>query len=107
MKTVKELEREAYMSGKPIPQRVLELMDAGENLPRSVGDIQVGFPSEDCLSGPIETIKHMIKYTHKNNKLIPDLIHLLEALNEKQDELNRNAEYGASELKALERTLGI
>ena len=105
--TIKEQEKYAYLSGNPLPKELLELAEAGEDIPTSTGDIQAGFPSEDCLSGPIESLKHILKYTHKNNKLLADLKPILEALEEKQSELAQAAEYGREELKKLEIALGI
>lgn len=107
MKTFKEIEREAYMSGNPLSEEVLTLIERGENMPDSVGDISAGFPEEGCLSGPIETLKYLIQYTHKNNKLIPDLKEILKALEEKQQQLVNDAEYGYSELKNLKLRMGI
>lgn len=105
--TIEEQEKYAYLAGTPIPEDLIEAAIAGEDMPRSTGDIQAGFPSEDCLSGPIESLKHILKYTHKNNKLLADLKPILEALEEKQSELAQAAEYGFEELKKLEEQLHI
>lgn len=105
--TLDEQEKYAYLSGYPIPEKLLDLAEIGENCPTNIGDIAAGFPEEDCLSGPIDALKLIVKYTHKNNKLLPDLQSILEALEEKQSELSRAAEYGMEEVKKLEKSLGI
>lgn len=107
--TIDEQEKAAYLAGTPFPKVLIHLAEMGETLADigSVGDIRAGFPEEDCLSGPIESLRYLLKYTHKNNKLLVDLKPILEAPEEKQSELTRAAGYGMEELKKLEKTLGI
>ncbi|MNK14392.1 hypothetical protein D3C87_325120 [compost metagenome] len=105
--TIKEQERIDYINGTPMPKKMLELVEAGENIPTSVGDISAGFPDEGFLNGAIDSLNYLIKHTHKNNKLIPKLVKIRDALSERQDEIVRSAEYGYSELERLKEALGI
>lgn len=107
--TVDEYERVAYASGNPLPQPLVDLAAMGETLAEldTLGDIQAGYPEDDFLDAPINDLEYLIESTHKNNKLLPSLRVILEALREKQDECRKNVEYGREEISKLEAILHI
>jgi len=107
--TLDEQEKHAYLSGNPLPEALLDLAEAGETFMeiRGVGDVKAGFPDEGFLDDILDELDSLIRTTHKNNKLIPDLIRIREALSEKQNEVSHSAEYGRAELEKLEIALGI
>lgn len=107
MKTLEEREREAYISGNPMDNEVIKLIEAGERIPSSVGDIAAGFPDEDFLDSPMARLEYLIKNTHKNNKLLPELQKILDELDAIATTTNQNAEHGMHELKNLKIQLGI
>lgn len=105
--TVDELEKEYYLSGNPLPEYLVNMAEIGENCPRDVGDIRAGFPEEGFLDRIMSELSSLIQDTHKNNKLIPTLIRLREALEEVAETTWKNVEYGNEEIEKLEKQLGI
>jgi hypothetical protein len=105
--TIEEHERGAYISGTPLHEDLIDAAILGESVPRSVGDITAGYPDEGFLDEAINSLKYLIKTTHKNNKLLPELKKIVVALTEKQNEIAQAVEYGYEEVKKLKSLLHI
>lgn len=83
-------------------ESLLDIADDRSEVP-TIGDVCAGFPDEDFLAGIIERLHAFSKRLRGENRA--DLLGIIESLDDVAQCTFNSADYGRSELRALEIAL--